>query len=50
VIGIVGWPFRLSGATGEMTTYWARQTPGFGWSLVSAALPVLAGIGTLEKR
>ena len=30
-------------------TYWARSTPGFWWSLISAALAVLAGILLLGR-
>ena len=33
VTGILGWLFLLSGATGLMTTYWARQASGFLFAL-----------------
>lgn len=45
----LGWMFLISGIAGLFVTYWARQTPGFWWSLVSAALAVLAG-GILLAR
>src|ERR1039458_8584957 len=35
---VLGWLFLVSGAVGLATTYWARQAPGFWWSLVSALL------------
>jgi uncharacterized membrane protein HdeD (DUF308 family) len=39
----IGWMFLISGVAGLVVTYWARQMPGFWWSLFSAALAVLAG-------
>ena len=45
----LGWMFLLSGIVGLFATYWARQMPGFWWSLFSAALAVLAG-GLLLAR
>ena len=33
-----------SGATGLATTLWARRSPGFWWSLVSALLAILVGV------
>ncbi len=39
----IGWMFLISGVAGLFVTYWARQMPGFWWSLFSAALAVLAG-------
>ncbi len=39
----LGWMFLISGVAGLFATYWARQMPGFWWSLFSAALAVLAG-------
>jgi uncharacterized membrane protein HdeD (DUF308 family) len=35
ITGILGWLFLLSGATGLVTTYWARQAPGLLCSLIS---------------
>jgi uncharacterized membrane protein HdeD (DUF308 family) len=39
----LGWMFLISGIAGLALTYWARQMPGFWWSLLSAALAVVAG-------
>ena len=40
----LGWMFLISGIAGLIVTFWARQMPGFWWSLFSAALAVLAGL------
>jgi uncharacterized membrane protein HdeD (DUF308 family) len=40
----LGWMFLVSGIAGLAATFWARQMPGFWWSLISAALAVLAGL------
>lgn len=40
----LGWLFVVSGAMGLFATLWARQAPGFWWSLISAALAVVAGL------
>lgn len=40
----LGWMFLISGIAGLVVTFWARQMPGFWWSLISAALAVLAGL------
>jgi uncharacterized membrane protein HdeD (DUF308 family) len=45
----LGWLFLISGVLGLFTTYMARHAPGFWWSLISAALAVLAG-GILLAR
>jgi uncharacterized membrane protein HdeD (DUF308 family) len=45
----LGWMFLVSGILGLFVTYWARETPGFWWSLLSAALAILAG-GILLAR
>jgi len=45
----LGWMFLISGIGGLILTFWARQLPGFWWSLISAALAVLAG-GILLAR
>ena len=50
VTGILGWLFLLSGATGLVTTYWARQAPGFLWSLVSALLAIVVGVVLIENK
>jgi uncharacterized membrane protein HdeD (DUF308 family) len=40
----LGWMFLVSGIGGLIITFWARDMPGFWWSLISAALAVLAGM------
>jgi uncharacterized membrane protein HdeD (DUF308 family) len=45
----LGWMFLVSGVAGLFATFWARNMPGFWWSLISAALAVLAG-GILLAR
>jgi uncharacterized membrane protein HdeD (DUF308 family) len=45
----LGWMFMVSGAMGLVVTYWARAMPGFWWSLISAALAVLAGLILLSR-
>src|SRR6201999_3906482 len=45
----LGWMLLVSGVFGLIATYWARNMPGFWWSLISAALAVLAG-GILLAR
>ncbi|MHC2250779.1 uncharacterized membrane protein HdeD (DUF308 family) [Bradyrhizobium embrapense] len=40
----LGWMFLISGIGGLIVTFWARNIPGFWWSLISAALAVLAGM------
>ncbi|RXT43103.1 HdeD family acid-resistance protein [Bradyrhizobium betae] len=46
---VLGWMFLISGVGGLIVTYWARSTPGFWWSLISAALAVLAGMLLLAR-
>src|SRR5258707_14947543 len=41
----LGWMFLISGVAGLALTFWARQMPGFWWSLISAAL---GGSGPLK--
>ncbi|WGD48729.1 HdeD family acid-resistance protein [Bradyrhizobium sp. CB1650] len=45
----LGWMFLISGIGGLIVTYWARSMPGFWWSLISAALAVLAGMILLAR-
>ena len=40
----LGWMFLVGGIGGLIITFWARHMPGFWWSLISAALAVLAGL------
>jgi uncharacterized membrane protein HdeD (DUF308 family) len=46
---LLGWLFLITGIGGLLVTFWAREMPGFWWSLISAALAVLAG-GILLAR
>jgi uncharacterized membrane protein HdeD (DUF308 family) len=46
---VLGWMFLISGIGGLIVTYWARSTPGFWWSLISAGLAVLAGMLLLAR-
>jgi uncharacterized membrane protein HdeD (DUF308 family) len=45
----LGWMFLVTGVAGLVLTYWARAMPGYWWSLISAALAVLAGIILLAR-
>ena len=45
----LGWMFLISGVAGLALTFWARQLPGFWWSLLSAALALIAGIVLLAQ-
>ena len=45
----LGWMFLISGVAGLALTFWARQMPGFWWSLFSAVLAVLAGLVLLAR-
>jgi uncharacterized membrane protein HdeD (DUF308 family) len=40
---ILGWLFLIGGIVGLVSTFGARQAPGFAWSLLSALVAVLAG-------
>ena len=40
----LGWMFLITGIAGLALTFWARQMPGFWWSLISAVLAIAAGI------
>ncbi len=41
---LLGWLFLISGVTGLIASFWARQAPGFWWSVVSAVLGIGAGL------
>jgi len=43
----LGWLFLISGVVGLVTTFQAREAPGFWWSLLSAAIGILAGIALI---
>jgi len=47
---VLGWLFMVSGAIGLATTYWARQAPGFWWSLVSALLAICVGAVLIANK
>src|SRR5437868_9881734 len=40
----LGWMFMISGVAGLILTFWARQMPGFWWSILSALFSLSAGI------
>src|SRR6201995_4061348 len=46
---LLGWIFLITGIFGLIVTFWARQMPGFWWSLISAALAVGAGLILLAR-
>jgi len=46
---VIGWLFLLSGIMGLVTTFGARQAPGFWWSLLSAILAIGAGVILLAR-
>ncbi len=39
----LGWLFLVGGIVGLVSTFGARQAPGFAWSLLSALVAVIAG-------
>ena len=41
--------FLISGIGGLIVTFWARQLPGFWWSLISALLAIAAGVILLAQ-
>jgi uncharacterized membrane protein HdeD (DUF308 family) len=45
----LGWLFLISGIAGLVLTFWAREMPGFWWSLISAVLAVVVGIILLAR-
>jgi len=46
---MLGWMFLISGFAALLMTFWARQVPGFIWSLISAVLGIAAGIILLTR-
>jgi uncharacterized membrane protein HdeD (DUF308 family) len=40
---LLGWLLLISGVVGLVTTFMARQAPGFWWSLLSGVLAIAAG-------
>ena len=41
---LIGWLLLMSGIVGLISTFRARGAPGFGWSLLSAVIGIVAGI------
>lgn len=46
---MLGWMFFIAGIAALLMTFWARQAPGFIWSLLSAVLGIAAGIILLTR-
>jgi uncharacterized membrane protein HdeD (DUF308 family) len=46
---LFGWLFLISGVMGLIATFYARQAPGFWWSLLSAVLGIGAGLVLLTS-
>jgi uncharacterized membrane protein HdeD (DUF308 family) len=46
---LLGWLFLISGAFALISTFMARQAPGFWWSLLSAVLAVVVGVLLLAQ-
>jgi uncharacterized membrane protein HdeD (DUF308 family) len=44
---LLGWLLLAAGIVGLLATLRARQAPGFGWSLLSAVIAILAGLALL---
>jgi uncharacterized membrane protein HdeD (DUF308 family) len=45
----LGWLFLVGGLVELALLFWARQTPGFWWSLVSALLAIGAGVVLIAR-
>jgi uncharacterized membrane protein HdeD (DUF308 family) len=45
----LGWLFLITGIMGLIATFWARQAPGFWWSLLSAVLGIAVGLVLLAS-
>ena len=50
VVIFIGWLILISGVVGLVTTFTARDAPGFWWSLGSAVLGVVTGIVLLDEQ
>jgi uncharacterized membrane protein HdeD (DUF308 family) len=46
---VIGWLFLISGVVGLITTFWMRHLAGFWWSLLSAAIGIIAGLLLLSR-
>ena len=47
---VLGWLFLVSGVIGLATTYWAREAPGFWWSVISALLAIFVGVVLIANK
>src|SRR5258707_14922174 len=45
--GLIGWLLLMSGIFGLIATLRTRSAPGFWWSLASAGIRIVGGIGLL---
>ena len=41
---LIGWLLLMSGVIGLIATFRMRSAPGFGWSLISAVIGIVAGV------
>jgi uncharacterized membrane protein HdeD (DUF308 family) len=46
---LIGWILLVSGVVGSISTFRMRGAPGFGWSLLSALVAVVAGVLLLAR-
>jgi uncharacterized membrane protein HdeD (DUF308 family) len=46
---LIGWLLLMSGIVGLLSSLAARHAPGFGWSLLSAAAGIVAGVVLLSS-
>lgn len=46
---ILGWLFLIAGIVGLVSTFRGRKAPGFGWSLLSALVAIVAGTIVLSN-
>jgi uncharacterized membrane protein HdeD (DUF308 family) len=45
---LIGWLLLISGVVGLIATFRTRSAPGFGWSLLSAVIGIVAGVVLLR--
>jgi uncharacterized membrane protein HdeD (DUF308 family) len=46
---LLGWLFAIGGAVGLVSSFWAKQAPGFWWGVLSAVLSLLAGVVLIAR-
>jgi len=46
---LLGWLFVISGVFGLISSFYARQAPGFWWALLSAVLAIVVGVVLLAS-